>query len=65
MTKAENVQFLPWMAASTSSTTSDGKRMVLLVVGGVEGILNFPINLPRNMTDTQKGTQLGALCLLF
>ena len=41
MTKAEKVQFFPWMAASTFSMTSFGKRMVLLVVGGIEGILNF------------------------
>lgn len=41
MTKAEKVQFFPWMAASTCSMTSFGKRMVLLVVLGMEGILNF------------------------
>ena len=48
ITKAENVQSLPLIAFSTSSTTSVGKRIVLLVVGGVVGILNFPMEIPRN-----------------
>lgn len=38
MTNAENVQSFPWIAFSTDSTTSLGKRMVLFVVGGVDGI---------------------------
>lgn len=40
---AENVHSLPLIAFSTSATTSLGKRIVLLMVGGVSGILNFPI----------------------
>ncbi len=43
MTKAENVQSFPWMAVSTCSITSLGKRMVLFVVGGIDGILKLPI----------------------
>ena len=41
ITKAENVQFCPLMAFSTCSITSLGKRIHLLVVGGIEGILKF------------------------
>ena len=44
ITKAEKVQFLPWIAFSTSSTTSLGKRIVLLIVGGVDGIWNLLID---------------------
>ena len=44
ITKAEKVQFLLWIAFSTSSTTSLGNRMVLLIVGGVDGIWNLPID---------------------
>ena len=47
-TKAENVQFFPWMTSSTFCKTSVGKRMVLLVVGGVDGILKVAIFIPRN-----------------
>ena len=43
MTNAEKVQSLPWMASSTCCTTLDGNRIVLLTVGGVEGILKFAI----------------------
>lgn len=43
MTNAEKVQEVPRMAFSTSSTTSLGKRTVLLVVGDAEGILNLLI----------------------
>lgn len=46
ITKAEKVHSLPLMAFSTASTTSLGKRMVLLVVGGVVGILKQPIIYP-------------------
>ena len=38
ITKAENVQSLPFIAFSTLSITSFGKRMVLLVVAGTDGI---------------------------
>ena len=54
MTNAEKVQSSPWMACSTASTTSEGKRMVLLTVGGVFGILNLPIRIPRNTIVLQK-----------
>ena len=37
--KAVNVQLVPLITLSTSSTTSTGKRIVLLVVGGITGIL--------------------------
>ena len=40
-TKAEKVQSLPRIAFSTCSTTSLGKRMLLFVVEGTLGILNF------------------------
>jgi len=40
------VQSFPLMAFSISSTTLLGKRIVLLTVGGVSGILNFPIISP-------------------
>ena len=40
---AEKVQSFPLIACSTASTTSFGKRMVLFVVGGVEGILKLPM----------------------
>ena len=43
MTNAENVHSLPLIAFSTPSTISLGNRIVLLMVGGVSGILNFPI----------------------
>ena len=43
ITNAENVQSLPCMAFSTSSMMSLGKRMVLFVVGGIDGILKFPM----------------------
>ena len=45
ITKAENVQFLFWIAFSTPSTTSLGKRIVLLIVGGVDGIWNLPMDV--------------------
>ena len=41
ITKAENVQFFPTIAASTSSIMSLGNLMDLLEVGGELGILNF------------------------
>lgn len=40
-TNAVKVQHLPEIAFSTSSITSFGKRIHLLVVGGTDGILNF------------------------
>ena len=46
MTKAEKVQSFPVIVASTFSMTSFGKRMVLFVVGGIDGILNLSINIP-------------------
>ena len=39
MTKAEKVQSFPWIRDSTRSIRSFGNRMVLFVVGGLEGIL--------------------------
>ena len=44
-TKAVKVQDLPDIAFSTSSITSLGKRMLLVVVGGTDGILNFRNNI--------------------
>ena len=41
MTNAEKLQSLPRMASSTCKITSLGKRMVLFVVGGMDGILNL------------------------
>ena len=38
-TKAEKVQSFPWIRDSTRSIRSFGNRMVLFVVGGIEGIL--------------------------
>ena len=40
-TKAENVQSVPTRTDSTSSITSFGNRILLLVVWGICGILNF------------------------
>lgn len=40
-TNAEKVQFFPLIAASTWKIRSLGKRIDLLVVGGIDGILNF------------------------
>lgn len=48
ITKAEKVQFLPFIASFTLAITSFGNRMVLLVVGGIEGILKFDTLSPRN-----------------
>ena len=48
ITNAEKVQSLFLIKFSTSKMISLGKRMVLLVVGGVDGILNFDITYPRN-----------------
>src|SRR5699024_10553048 len=42
-TKAEKVQSRPRMASSTASLMSLGKRMLLLVVGGILGILNLRV----------------------
>ncbi len=42
--KAVNVQLVPAMTLSTFFTTSSGKRIVLLVVGGITGILKDGIN---------------------
>ena len=48
ITNAEKVQSLFLIKFSTSKMISLGKRMVLLVVGGVDGILNVDITYPRN-----------------
>lgn len=49
ITKAEKVQSLPFMASSTLAIMSLGKRMVLFVVGGTDGILKFDKQeSPRN-----------------
>ena len=42
--KAEKVQFLPQIFFSTCSIMLSGIRIVLLVVEGMEGILNFFIS---------------------
>lgn len=44
ITKAENVHSLPRIVFSTLFTISLGNRMVLLTVGGMDGILNLPIS---------------------
>ena len=46
ITKAEKVQFLHFIASSTCSITSFGKRMHLFVVSGIDGILNSFIQSP-------------------
>ena len=48
MTNVEKVQSFPWIAFSTASTTSLGKRMVLFVVGGWTGSESGPLRSPRN-----------------
>ena len=48
MTKAEKVQLFPLIASSTLLIRSFGKRIVLLVVRGMDGILNLDIRIPRN-----------------
>ena len=48
ITNAVKVQLLPSIAFSTFSIISLGKRIHLLVVGGIDGILNFFIVSPRN-----------------
>ena len=53
MTNAEKVQLLPSIAFSISSMMSLGKRIVLLVVGGMDGTLNFLIRSPRNTSALQ------------
>lgn len=57
-TKAENVQFVPFIAVSTSSIMSFGNRTLLLVVGGNDGILNFLIKSPRITIIHTKSMQI-------
>ena len=47
ITKAEKEQSLPTICFSTSSIKLFGNRIVLLVVGGMAGILNFLIISPH------------------
>ena len=65
ITNAENVQSFPWIACSTASTTSFGKRMVLFVVGGVEGILKLPTHVTSQYICTASSLhpQLAKVCI--
>ena len=67
ITKLENVQSFPWIACSTCSTTLEGKRTVLLTVGGLSGILNFAINNTSHCKCTACSLQKirEELCIAF
>lgn len=61
ITKAVNVQVVPEIAFSTSSIKSFGNRMLLLVVGGIDGISNFFIII----TNTIVHITVLIICITF